>query len=261
MVVLSVVGVLVTLLLPTLASARARAKSVRCVSNVRQLGIGYTLFVGDHGMPSYFDNLVPWGVNGDWHTWMAPSHAENPRIRECPATYRIKRSLVFEPDWIGAADRSYRIALWSTELRGPRSVVGWVDSGYGINHWMRSMDSDPWILALYYRTEGSVLQPNQAPVFFDSSSFSIGPMASSPAATDLHGPGRDSVISMEGLQLGRHGRKGPVRTSSPVGPGRDMGPWVNNIVFYDGHVESARIGTLWKFHWHKDYLPPSIHPN
>lgn len=48
LVVISVVGVLVSLLLPALARARQKARQANCLSNLRQLGIGFTLYQGEH---------------------------------------------------------------------------------------------------------------------------------------------------------------------------------------------------------------------
>lgn len=47
LVVLTILGILAALLLPTLSLAKARAKRIQCVSNVCQLGVGLHEFVSD----------------------------------------------------------------------------------------------------------------------------------------------------------------------------------------------------------------------
>lgn len=47
LVVLTIIGILAGLLLPAMASAKARAKNTVCVSNLRQLGIAVRLYAED----------------------------------------------------------------------------------------------------------------------------------------------------------------------------------------------------------------------
>lgn len=44
LVVIAIIAVLAALLLPTLASARARARKVQCLNHLRQIGIAFTLY-------------------------------------------------------------------------------------------------------------------------------------------------------------------------------------------------------------------------
>ncbi|HYE18150.1 MAG TPA: DUF1559 domain-containing protein [Tepidisphaeraceae bacterium] len=48
LVVIGIIGLLVAILLPTLARGRAAAQQVACASNLRQLGIGLHLYVDQH---------------------------------------------------------------------------------------------------------------------------------------------------------------------------------------------------------------------
>lgn len=64
MVVISIIALLVAILLPSLKSAREAAKSVSCLSNLRQLGIPTFMYIEDYRghMYSVFD--INWASSG-----------------------------------------------------------------------------------------------------------------------------------------------------------------------------------------------------
>jgi prepilin-type N-terminal cleavage/methylation domain-containing protein len=76
LVVVAVIALLIGILLPALSSARTTARTAVCLSNIRQLGIGWTLYANDYddrAMPlAYWDpeHLVNgqqvfwWGTHG-----------------------------------------------------------------------------------------------------------------------------------------------------------------------------------------------------
>ena len=72
LVVIGIIALLIGILLPTLASARASANSVRCLSNQRQFGTAAVMFINDHDgyMMKHWFNSNPsldGGASGkDW---------------------------------------------------------------------------------------------------------------------------------------------------------------------------------------------------
>src|SRR3954466_14150913 len=48
LVVVAIIAILASLLLPSLAKAKAKSHQARCISNLRQLGITYAMYTADN---------------------------------------------------------------------------------------------------------------------------------------------------------------------------------------------------------------------
>ncbi len=141
LVVIAIIAILAALLLPALATAKAKAWRIQCTSQMRQLGVGFNLFAGDH------DDMYPpagYGVSDtrqlSWDSWIHRYIGGNapdsvlvdalvptewaPKILKCPAD-RIP-TLESDPQW-GWVDyglrRTYAMngvgANWQTDFQVP----------------------------------------------------------------------------------------------------------------------------------------------
>jgi prepilin-type N-terminal cleavage/methylation domain-containing protein len=70
LVVIAIIAILAAMLLPVLASAKAKAQRAECMNQTRQLGLGFTLFTGDNAEMFPPAGIAPARTTTGWQvTW------------------------------------------------------------------------------------------------------------------------------------------------------------------------------------------------
>lgn len=146
LVVIAITGTLASMLLPSLAKAKTKAQGLKCLSNLRQLGISWVSYQHDNEdrLPpnngNRLDGFVP-GITPHYpYTWVAGSLDRSPGITDNTNTVYLQRSHLWPYHgsagvWRCPGDRSSS-TFGGQAIPRVRSV--------SMNNWMGSAVRGPW---------------------------------------------------------------------------------------------------------------------
>ncbi|HXF10362.1 MAG TPA: prepilin-type N-terminal cleavage/methylation domain-containing protein [Desulfuromonadaceae bacterium] len=261
LVVIAIIGVLAAMLLPALASAKMRAQSVKCVSNLKQMSLANFMYISDYAAMLPYDYGDGTSTGGKWEAALINYQAQVNEIRFCPST---------------KAQSTNGIAPLGSGYRGACDN-GWVDNlgdpiwsgSYGYNFWLysgnvgylKAGDS-----AKLFNKESAIQKTSQTPVLADCIWVDVGPYATDPSGVtfkaNLYTGMFQSAANSQPIGrflINRHGGKSPGNADRAASTLSRL-PGAINMGFVDGHVEHVPLENLWSFYWHKDYQPPAIRP-
>jgi len=238
LVVIAIIAILAAMLLPALSRAKMKAKDVNCSSNIKQIALANIMYVSDNGKG------FTYSLGEDlWLRRLMSYQANVHQVRLCPYSEEQK-ALTFG---YGGADKA-----WSWQYADPNVYRG----GYTFNGWFYSDYSS----TKAFRRESSVQRPARTPVFGDGMFVDAWPEATDAPARNLFYQTWPADGGINRFNVARHGGRAPKSAPTSVPAGSKL-PGSVALSFTDGHVEMAKMESLWTYEWHRDYVAPVKRPN
>ena len=156
LVVIAIIAILAALLLPSLSSAKQRAWTISCTSNLRQVGLGLRVFA-DENSELYPESgtVISWGTNdvapptgSGQRGWMEQifQYTQNTNVYHCPGNAQLPVANQSAFNYFNGVRAAFVDAGWFAAVKNTRIMFpsAYVLSGDTIdnNTYFRTYDCD-----------------------------------------------------------------------------------------------------------------------
>jgi prepilin-type N-terminal cleavage/methylation domain-containing protein/prepilin-type processing-associated H-X9-DG protein len=259
LVVIAIIGILAALLFPEISKAKSKAQQIRCVNNVRQLGLALQQFVADYHVYPLNANLH-WS-DGDEHatTWRTALEQAALSGRDPWALKKLGTNW-----WHATAWHCPAVPFSGFTLGTKTSTTNFSFSNYGYNAYGLRRWEDAESLGLGGH-KGNRIPTNSV----DSPYLDSPPVRESEVVnpSEMMAIG-DGLIGGNGVIVDTTDNSGQLQRTSEL---QDIGGSTArsysrhqgkaNVVFCDGHVESPTLKFLFEdssdaalVRWNRDHL-------
>ena len=248
LVVISIIAMLMAILMPALDKAKEQAKSVICLSNLKQWGMIWKLYTDDHNSefsdgryyPKEYTNSKTY-PRGQWIVGLR-SYLDSSlvKILLCPSASKEWSDENVET---GATNYAYSSGEW---LIGVETEL----ASYGFNCWAYNTDPTKsplrgYLTANHWRKLDNVKQAGRVPLMGDSAH-----KGGWPTYADGSGAISDDTLPPEF----------PIEIPPNAKTGRGMHNFTMarhlnrmNMLFMDLSVDKVDLKHLWELKWHREF--------
>ena len=225
LVVIAIIAILAAILFPVFAQARAKARAISCISNLKQLGTGAMMYGQDYDectIPShlaYYEG-TPDEYKGLWAFTIQP-YVKNFQVQTCPDS---------DGTWgIGWPEQPNSRVMRSYAINDEMS--GWNNSKK-MSSYQRPAETVQFAdaFAIYDPPGDAWTGMQSAYAKYQKKPDDITQFASVPAAAQFRGPRYMNSAIQNGWE-------------APVPAARHNG--MANVSFFDGHVKAIKLSQSW----------------
>jgi prepilin-type N-terminal cleavage/methylation domain-containing protein/prepilin-type processing-associated H-X9-DG protein len=279
LVVVGIIAVLVAILLPVMNKARKQARTVKCLSNARQLGLAAMMYVRENKNKVWYQ----YQASGAEKTWIGPLQSQFTAAVLTPGGTNTDFKITFCPeavDWqtengAGQQPAAYSQGTPNREGGNGSDFMGnatheWDFSQtapYGFNGWLYRLKPTNTVNdAAFMRSGGTAAnlsthikkfltldskEANRIPFFGDCTWADAWPKGD-PTGTEPNGdPAPPNLFDGDIAN-----QKGAISWGFKNYMARfciDRHNKRINMIFADGHGETILLSSLWQLKWHAEY--------
>jgi prepilin-type N-terminal cleavage/methylation domain-containing protein/prepilin-type processing-associated H-X9-DG protein len=251
LVVIAIIAILAAMLLPALASAKRKAQDIKCKSNLKQFDVALFMYLGDYGTIGRDTGT------GNWIPTLGSVQNSVLNCGYCP---------LGDTNTAGFGNGGNAARAWGSGTNsGSYFLNGWIYTpGTGAqdpSHWASTQTSIG--VGGFFNKQDNIKHTSETPMFSDGvwedgwpdggSAAGAGDTTGSPANL-FAGVGNGTPMMMRTC-IARHGIGNPAGAPQNA-PASSPFPGGINMALADGHVEYAKLDTLWPgYYWHALSVP------